>query len=691
MFSRFLVLIFPLSLICGITRTLFAQNSSEKVEVIGVKDESAQSRMGGVKQDPSGFTNVIHAEEFKGKYVSLPDVLEREAGIRVRRFGGLGSYSTLSIRGSNPNQVRIYIDGVPLDNAQGGEVNLADIGFDNLERIEIYKSGQSGGFSGSAIGGSVNLVTSKGKDKPVNRVSVAGGSFNTFKMTGFRSDSVKDVKYSLFAQKEKSDQNFIFRNDNGTPLFNTIDDRDIKRKNAWFDRYNLLGTLNYDYKDTKFSFLNDFNYRKNGIPSIGNNQTEKVEREYLRNTSSLSTQTKGLVWERLNLDTRTYYTGARDHLFDPRSEFSSGTPNSRADIQQYGFHLIPTLYLLEYSQVLKFLIALERETFRRDKRDRFDKVQDRSTRKFRNHTTLQLSDEIRLYQNRLFLTPVVQKEIYTDRFNEEINEYNLFSSELPRTKRIYDFNVYRLGLGWIMYQDSSFQWTFKANAASDRRMPTFLELFGERGSILGNTSLKPERARNYDAGVVTDYKNSHLQINHTVTLFSKRLEDMILFIPNSQFSLRPENVDSALIRGFEWSIKTTLWKVWKLQSNYTYQKATNTSETVYLNGKYLPLRPLHEWTGLLSYKFLGQNLEIGYEPVFIGASYRDRTNEYANYQPSRWIQNLFFYWEFLKDEEKGREFSIGIDLRNIMDVRAFDFVGYPLPGRNFYITLTGKF
>ena len=74
---------------------------------------------------------------------------------------GLGSYSTLSIRGSNANQVRIYVDGVPLNNAQGGEVNLSDLSFDNLEKIEIYKSGSSPGFSGSAIGGTVNLVTSK--------------------------------------------------------------------------------------------------------------------------------------------------------------------------------------------------------------------------------------------------------------------------------------------------------------------------------------------------------------------------------------------------------------------------------------------------------------------------------------------------------------------------------------------------
>jgi len=667
----------------------FGQTEIEKVEVIGKKDESTYQRMSSVKQDPSGYTNVVYADDFKGKYVSLADVLEREAGVRVRRFGGLGSYSTLSIRGTNANQVKIYIDGIPLENAQGGEINLADLGFDNLERIEIYKSGQASGFSGSAIGGSVNLITVKGKQQPTSRVSLAFGSFKTFKVTSFKSDNLNSLQYSLFAQKEKSDQDFVFRNDNGTPLFNTVDDKDTKRKNAWFDRYNLLGTLRYEKNNTQITFINDFNYRMNGIPGVGSNQTEKVKRKYTRNTSIFSTHTKAFFLEKINLDTKTYYTGARDHLFDPQSEFSSGTPNSLAEIQQYGFHLLPSIYLLEYYQVLKFLLALERETFRRDERDKFDRVQDKSTRKFRHHTTFQISDEIKLFKNKFFLTPLIQKEIFIDRFNEQLNEYNFFAYEFPKSKRVYDFNIYKMGIGWIFFQNQNFQWTFKTNASRDQRMPTFLELFGERGSILGNTTLKPEKARSYDFGIVTDYKSSEIQMNHTYTLFSKRLEDMILFVPNSQFSLRPENIDSAWIRGFEWSFKINLKKAWKFQSNYTYQKATNTSETIYLKGKYLPLRPLHEWTGTFSYKFLKQNLEIGYEPVFIGAAYRDRTNEYSNYQPARWIQNLFFYWEFIKEEEK--EFSLSLDLRNIMDVRAFDFVGYPLPGRNYYVTLSGKF
>ncbi|NBU99455.1 MAG: TonB-dependent receptor, partial [Spirochaetia bacterium] len=312
----------------------------------------------------------------------------------------------------------MYIDGIPLNNSQGGEVNLSDLGFDNLEKIEIYKSGLSGGFSNTSIGGTVNLVTNRSDFKKVTRVNIGGGSFNTFKISGFHSDYTEKIRYSFFAQKEKSDQNFIFKSDNGTPVINSYDDRDIRRKNAYFDRYNFTSKLAFNIYSTSVNFLNDFNYRKNGIPGPASNQNEKVEREYIRNTTGISSSTKSFIIDNLSLDTRMFYTGERDHLFDPLQEFSSGTPNSKANLQNYGLHFLPGLSLLNYNQVFKFLISNENETFIRDKRTKLDEIIDKSTKKFRNHTTLQIQDEIRLVDKKIIILPVLQKEIFIDRFNE---------------------------------------------------------------------------------------------------------------------------------------------------------------------------------------------------------------------------------------------------------------------------------
>lgn len=152
---------------------LLAQNKDTKeVEIRAGVD--SQSKNSNFAKNPTGFQKEIDLTQTNTRYTSLPDVLNREAGVRIRQYGGLGSYSTLSLRGTNPNQSKIYWNGVPINNSMGGEINLADLPFDNLEKIEIYKSGTPAGFSGSAIGGSINLISKSKIDKPITRINLMG-------------------------------------------------------------------------------------------------------------------------------------------------------------------------------------------------------------------------------------------------------------------------------------------------------------------------------------------------------------------------------------------------------------------------------------------------------------------------------------------------------------------------------------
>jgi iron complex outermembrane receptor protein len=174
-----------------------------------------------------------------------------------------------------------------------------------------------------------------------------------------------------------------------------------------------------------------------------------------------------------------------------------------------------------------------------------------------------------------------------------------------------------------------------------------------------------------------------------VSDYQKKIEDMILFVPNSQFSLKPENIDSADIKGIEFISKYNFRDKWKILSNYTFQRAINTSDISYVKGKFLPLRPMHEWNGSVIYKF--PKIEIGGEVTFIGATFRDRTNEYVNFQQARWIYNIFLNYEIYKDSEKNKELLLGIEIKNILNYRTYDIIGYPLPGRSIYFTLSAVF
>lgn len=676
--------------------TLSADENKEKdpkktqtIEVTDVKS-STSSKYGSTEKDLSGFTEVIDLTQIEKRYNSLPDILEKEAGLRIKRYGGLGSYSTLSIRGSNANQVQFYIDGVPLNNAQYGEINLAEFSTDQFQSIEIYKSGNPSGFGNSAIGGVVNLVTKKGSVKDMTKISANGGSLNTYNLKVLHSGKSKDdIHYNFFGQYEKSDQNYRFQSDNGT-IFNLLDDKDQTRKNAQFKKANLTALVSEKLDKTNFTFLNDFHYIMHGLPGPSSNQTEKTKRENLRNTTAISTGTNELYLSNLNLNSRIFYTGGKTHIFDPLSEFNYGTPNSLANTQQYGFHIMPELYLLNYNQILRFNFGIERETYKRDRRDKFDETKDSSSRKFRNLSFVQVQDEIRFFKKRLVFTPTILHNSYIDRFNERDELYknvNYFQKSYSKN----EYPVYKIGMLAVLLESKDIEFAFKANAATERRIPNFLELYGERASILGNTSLRPERSKNYDMGFIFNSKWTNVQSKNTISFFEKNIVDMILLVPNSQFSLKPENIDAAQIRGAELVNKIILYKKYSLHSNYTYQKAINQSDVTYLKGKYLPLRPLHEWNGGISIPI--SDFEIGADAYFTGAVFKDRTNSYLHYQQARWIYNLYITYNLktANQDQTYTQFSFTFEIKNIQDKRVFDIIGYPLPGRLYYFSASASF
>src|SRR3989338_8117384 len=97
---------------------------------IQVTDKQREGRLDGAT-----FSNVLTSRDLEGRTLTLPEVLSEEVGLQVRRYGGLDDFATLSIRGSTSEQVQIYLDGGPINAAQGGAVNIASIPLSQIEKI----------------------------------------------------------------------------------------------------------------------------------------------------------------------------------------------------------------------------------------------------------------------------------------------------------------------------------------------------------------------------------------------------------------------------------------------------------------------------------------------------------------------------------------------------------------------------
>lgn len=123
---------------------------------------------------------VVDLTRHKRRASDLGEVLGRTFGVSVRRTGGLGSDTRFSLNGLQEDQIRMFINGIPIEHSFPG--NIANIPVDLLDRVEIYRGVVPVRYASDALGGAVNIVTNQ-KFEPRIGGSYEIGSFGTRRAT----------------------------------------------------------------------------------------------------------------------------------------------------------------------------------------------------------------------------------------------------------------------------------------------------------------------------------------------------------------------------------------------------------------------------------------------------------------------------------------------------------------------------
>lgn len=154
-----------------------------------------------LEQTGSAVT-VITAEQMQRRGITrVYDALKTAPGVTVSRNGGIGGVSTLRIRGSNPGQVRVMVDGVLINDPSNvdGSVDFNHMTTANIERIEIVRGPQSTLYGSDAIGGVINIITRKG-GTPEHTAFAEAGSFHTLRSGVGSHGSIGAWDYGLAAE-----------------------------------------------------------------------------------------------------------------------------------------------------------------------------------------------------------------------------------------------------------------------------------------------------------------------------------------------------------------------------------------------------------------------------------------------------------------------------------------------------------
>ena len=252
----------------NITKDFFLESSANVLNEVVVKGSSQQAEINRIRQSPMAVT-VVDGSKLRGRSSGIEEILTRTSGIKVRKTGGLGSASRISVHGLEGKRVAVYINGFPL-NSPDGSFDINDIPIDVIKYIEVYKGIVPAEYGGDGLGGAINIVTREDECDLVGFTQELA-SFGTSKtLTSAQKLFAKSgILFNVAFFKNKSKNNYTM----SWPVFETnlpvSEYRKVRRNNDYYDAdfYHVgigFRKLYFDKLDLECAFYRN----KKGIQSL---------------------------------------------------------------------------------------------------------------------------------------------------------------------------------------------------------------------------------------------------------------------------------------------------------------------------------------------------------------------------------------------------------------------------------------
>lgn len=201
-------------LACGLAPRVQAQDTIRTLDEVEVSTQRTPTTL-----RTAAPTQVMDAATIEqAGAVQLSDAVRKMAGVTLKDYGGVGGMKTVSARGLGSQFSTVTIDGVAVDNAQNGQVDLGRYLLGNAAYVSLSQGQEQRPLLSArayAAGNVLNLETAEPRffltQRTNLRVGVEGGSF------GFLSPTLlweqrwgKRLKSSLWAGYLQSNGDYPF-------------------------------------------------------------------------------------------------------------------------------------------------------------------------------------------------------------------------------------------------------------------------------------------------------------------------------------------------------------------------------------------------------------------------------------------------------------------------------------------------
>jgi iron complex outermembrane receptor protein len=640
-----------------------ADTSATVVPVPGIVVEGERPIANARARMPTAFVTELPARRPGRAIESISDVLAEAAGVRVVQYGGLGAFSTVSLRGASPGQVSVFLDGAPLTSAAHGVVSLADLPATAIERVEVYRGLAPLGLGVATPGGAVNLITASAPE--LREARLARGSFGTWEGRASAGAVRGALSGTVHAGYQGSNGDFRFFDDNGTP-FNAADDDTSTRVNNRFDAATLLATVAWRPSPAvRVRVREDLFHKAQGLPGLGAAPAIHPRLAFDRSLSQLDATLDAGGW-RPALEWRGSLQRARSRFRDSDAQLGLGTHATDDRFAGEEGALSARWARLRAGFSLEVTGAWRGERARI--RDAADGAADPPASRRRGHGAA-ASLQWRPLAERI----VVHVARRWDRIEDALR-WNGTAGIAQASDVAREVAVPQAGAGVAL----PFGLGARANWTRAERVPDFLELFGNQGSVMGNATLRPERAENWDAGASWSMRRGALRAEAEWAHFESRAEDLIVYERSSPSSVRARNVSRASVRGEELSLRASGALGLAATAAFTWQSALDEGPVSFWHGKRLPQRPGRQASVRLDGHW--GRVHAGADVQYIGDNVLDPYNRYR--VASRTLVGASLGWS-----APGERFRLVLEGRNLGDRQVSDVAGFPLPGRALFAAL----
>lgn len=572
-----------------------------------------------------GDVTVIDSTELRAAgQESLADVLSRQHGVQISTSGGPQTQTSLFLRGTNPQQTLVLIDGIRINSQTSGAVNWNAIDPASVERVEIVRGAASSLYGSDAIGGVINIITRKGTEEgpPKLWATFGLGSQSTVKSSAGISGKQGDLDYSLSGSMANS-SGF-----NATSPLNSFGEYNTDKDG--YNQHSITGALGYNWAQGQRVDLNLFNGYINGQFDAG---------EYAGDTYGLTRQQVYAVTS----------TNRMNEAWESvlRFGFSKESSDSRSYGSSYTFGNIQRSYMwqnrlsLAENQTLSLLA---------------ERLEERVTPGSTSYTVNERNTNS-------------VGAIYQGQFNRHHLQASL------RNDSISSYGSEPTG-GLSYSYDLTDNLTASLSANTGFRAPTFGDLYAPNlyGNV-GNPDLKPEKSRNFEAGL--RYTNDHSALG--VVVYQNTIRDMIVgyvFDPELGKSTA-KNIDRARIRGMTLTAEHD-WENTSVQTSVDLMDPRNQSSRGNLYGNQLQRRARYVYRLNAQHQF--DAMRLGAEYQFVGKRFDDPAN--------RTRLGGYGLTHLTASYDLNKHAAVHVRWDNVFNKQYTNAYGYQSPGSSIFVNLS---